>query len=178
MRKMHIDPQILEWAAGGLFVCFYAYKRYNTSPHNIISENRTSTTFFRFLIFLILYLLTLLVIYWLFGSFLLTSPELIAKLSPFFGGAAQGVVTEGTDGDRSPIYGPILAALMLTTLLPTLPKLQLFDRWLLGIFWGLGHIPGQAFWQSEKLRRAPMTFSRRRKKEITIKAKYFEIPEE
>ena len=175
---MEIDPQTAEWIAGSVFIGLYGYKRYNTSRFAGISENRNSTTFLRFSFYYLCYLLTLLAIYWVFGSFLQTSPEVVARLWPVFGGP-NSAVSPGIDAtDLGHLTGPIVSALMLTTLLPSLPILQSFDLWLLKRFWDLGRIPNHVLRQSDKLGRAPLTIRPGANDEIIGRAERYKIPRE
>lgn len=176
--SVDIDPLTAEWIAGAVFIALYAYKRYNTSRFTGIAQNRGSTTFLRFSGFFLCYLLTLLTIYWLFGSLLQTSPEIFARLSPLFGGAGTLVSPGPSGGDLAHLTGPIVSALMLTMLLPTLPLLKSFDDWLVQKFWGLGQIPHYVLRQSKKLRRAPLTIRPGRRNEIIAEADKFRIPHE
>lgn len=175
---MDIDPQKMEWLAGALFIGFYAYKRYNTSRYTGIVENRSSTTFVRFAGFFGLYLLILFLIYWFLGSFVQTAPDVFARLWPLLTGTAQPMPPELAGEAVTRLTGPIVSALMLTTLLPSLPLLKSFDRWLLEKFWDLGHIPTYVFRQADKLRRAPLTFSPADRNRIIGNAEKFGIPAE
>lgn len=173
---MIAGAHVLEWVIGALFICFHSYQRYNTAVYPGVVDNRSTTTFSRFSTFFGLYLGTLLVIYWLFGSMLRTSPDVVARLLAMFGGSGQLPLPSTPDNPVAEQFtGPIVAALMLTTLLPGLPVLQTFDRWLLRKFWELGRIPVHVFRQSETLRRSPQSFAPGRRNAIARKAGAFGV---
>lgn len=175
---MEIDPQTAEWIAGSVFIGLYGYKRYNTSRFVGIAENRNSTTFLRFSAYFLCYLLTLLAIYWVFGSLLQTSPEVVARFLPVSGGPSAAVSPGFDARDLAHLTGPIVSALMLTTLLPSLPILQAFDLWLLKRFWDLGRIPNHVLRQSGILERAPLTIRPGIEAEIIGRAERYKIPRE
>ena len=175
--SVDIDPLTAAWLAGAVFRRYNTSRfKYDTTRLTRIAQNRSATTFLRFSIFFLCYLLTLLAIYWLFGSFLQTSPDIFSRLWPAFSGP-NSVVSPGLSGtDLAHLTGPVVAALMLTVLLPTLPLLKSFDDWLVQKFWDLGRIPGNVLHQSKKLHHASLTFSPRRRSEIIARAELFHIP--
>ncbi len=141
---MDTDIRSMEWLAGAVIIVVYAYKRYNTPV-----TNRSSTTFARFSVFFLLYVLTILLLYWLAGSLMETSPELLKRLSA----VAPGILPPQSD-KYSQLTGPIFAALLLTTLMPNVLWLSTIDKRLLRFFWDLGQIPSYIIKQREWLRRA------------------------
>ncbi len=137
---MEIEARTAEWLIGGLFIGFYAYRRFSTP-----STNRSSTTFSRYHFYFAGYLLTLWALYWVVGSMVETSPDLLERLTPLTGVQLDGY---------SQMTGPIIAALILTTLLPNVPILASFDKNLLQFFWDLGRIPGHILKQRDWFKRA------------------------
>jgi hypothetical protein len=57
------------------------------------------------------------------------------------------------------LSAPMLSALFLTTLLPSLPWLSRYDQALLRKFWERGHIPNHVQKMAAAMRRAPFNFS-------------------
>ena len=168
---MPTDPIIWEWLVGTVFIVTYAYRRYNTpgkrynTRHYVdIKEYWGSTTFFRFWGFFLLYALTLFAIYWWFGSLVQTSPELVGL-----------VVPEGIVGGLRELASPIAAALVLTTLVLTLPWLRTADEWLLEKFWNFGNIPKYVYNQSKKLWRGSIDPPQEWRNQIRRRAESFNI---
>ncbi len=162
-----MDSLQLEWLMGAGFIAIYAYRRYNTPV-----SNRSSTTFFRFSAYYLMYLSCLLALYAFVGSVLRTSPELLSYFYQFaLGVPGQVEIPDNIKG----LTGPMVTALALTTLLPNLPLLARFDKKLLISFWDLGHIPGKVIRQGEHLRRSLFNISSAMKKDIRALAKSHQI---
>ncbi|MBE9567230.1 MAG: hypothetical protein IMF14_00950 [Proteobacteria bacterium] len=141
---------LLEWMIGGLFVGVNAYRRYNTP-----SSNRATTTFQNYITFFIFYLITVLSLYVFLGALFDSSPETIGLLY----GAMLGQVNPTLPQEFSGLSAPMLSALFLTTLLPSLPWLSRYDQALLSKFWERGHIPNHVQKMAAAMRRAPFNFS-------------------
>lgn len=153
-----MDTSQIEWLMGAGFIAIYAYRRYNTP-----TSNRSSTTFFRFNAYYLLYLGCLLALYGFVGSVLRTSPELLSYFYQFaLGLPGQVNIPDNIKG----LTGPMVTALALTTLLPNLPLLARLDKKLLITFWDLGHIPGKVIRQGAHLRRSIFNISSAMQRDI------------
>ena len=141
---------LFEWAVGGIFVGVNAYRRFNTP-----STNRATTTFQNFTTFFILYLLSVLTLYVFFGALFDSSPETLGALYGLMTGQLNATVPE----QLSQLSAPMVSALFLTTLLPSLPWFSKYDQALLNKFWDRGHIPTHVLKMAAALRRAPFNFS-------------------
>ena len=141
---------LFEWAVGAIFVGFNAYRRYNTP-----ATNRATTTFQNFTTYFIFYLLSMLTLYVFFGALFDSSPETIGALY----GLMTGQMNASLPSQLSSLSAPMLSALFLTTLLPSLPWLSKFDSALLNKFWERGHIPTHVNKMAAAMRRAPFNFS-------------------
>lgn len=131
---------MFEWLFGGAFVALHACARYCTP-----TTNRYSTTFFQFYFFLIFYVVCLILIYGFFGWILDSNPEILPRVIANM--QQVGIVLPDAVGKAlgdEQLAVPILLALLLTTLLPSIPKLRSFDTWLREHFWRLGNIPDEA----------------------------------
>ncbi len=141
---------LFEWAVGAVFVGFNAYRRYNNP-----TSNRATTTFQNFITYFIFYLLSMLTLYVFFGALFDSSPETIGALY----GLMTGQVNATLPSQLSSLSAPMLSALFLTTLLPSLPWLSRLDTALLNKFWERGHIPTHVNKMAAAMRRAPFNFS-------------------
>ena len=141
---------LLEWAIGALFVGVNAYRRYNTP-----ASNRASTTFQNYTIYFIFYLLSILTLYVFVGAVLDSSPETIGWVYGLFMGQLNTKVPD----QIASLSSPMVSALFLTTLLPSLPWLSRYDQTLLNTFWDRGHIPNHVYKMAASMRRAPFNFS-------------------
>ena len=141
---------LFEWFVGAIFVGVNAYRRYNTP-----SSNRATTTFENFNTFFIFYLITVLSLYVFFGALFDSSPETVGSLY----GLMTGQINASLPGELSKLSAPMLSALFLTTLLPSLPWLSRYDQALLRKFWERGHIPNHVQKMAAVMRRAPFNFS-------------------
>ncbi len=141
---------LFEWLVGAVFVGVNAHRRYSTP-----ASNRATTTFQNFNTFFLLYLATTLIAYVSFGALFDSSPETVGALY----GLMTGQITASLPGEFSKLSAPMLSALFLTTLLPSLPWLSRYDKALLQTFWELGHIPNHVQKMAAVMRRAPFNFS-------------------
>lgn len=141
---------LVEWGVGGIFVGVNAYRRYNTP-----TSNRETTTFQNYCTYFFFYLATILTLYVFIGALLDSSPETI--------GAIYGLMTNQPNTAPPPgitdLSAPMVSALFLTTLLPSLPILSRYDKALLNIFWDRGHIPNHVQKMAASMRRAAFSFS-------------------
>jgi hypothetical protein len=164
---MSIDSNLVEWIVGGFFVSVYAYGRYNTPP-----ENRSTTTYALYSVVFILYVLTLWIIYWLFGIVIESSPKSVAAIMTFLG--ATGFLFPA---ELKSLTGPIVAALVLSAFLPSFPWIKNFDQALLQRFWDLGQIPGNSISLANKMRRAPYVVPQHVKQDVEAKCRSLNIAE-
>ncbi len=150
-----------EWFLGGLFIAIHAYSRYSTPK-----ANRYTTTYFQFYTFLGLYVGTLIVIYVIVGVFLKTNEEFVSKLLgllPMFGVviAPETLTTLGKG-----VEVPILVALGLTVLLPSIPGLAKFDGAIRDKIWFWGNIPFEARQLAIRMLRTPYLFTEEMKAQV------------
>jgi hypothetical protein len=129
-----------EWVIGGLLVLIYAHGRFNTP-----SSNRSSTTTAQYYGSALSYYFFLGFLFVLLGGGLGASPEILSFL--MHGGAIE-------NDEIFSLPGPLLAALLLTTLLPNLPLLSKLDEWSKKLFQDMGNIPWEARRLRGKLRRS------------------------
>lgn len=130
-----------EWSIGFFLIFVYAQGRFNTPR-----SNRSSTTNARYYVAALSYLFSLGLLFILLGGGLSASPELLTLFAGGVGGLPEE--TQRLAG------GPLLAALILTALLPNFPVLSEVDGWLRGSFQRLGNIPWEAIRLSGKMRRS------------------------
>lgn len=130
---------MFEWLFGGAFVALHACARYCTP-----FANRYSTTFFQFYFFLVFYVVSLILIYGFVGWVLHSNPELLPAILRYLTLFDVPIPADVSDAVTKGLTVPILLALLLTTLLPSIPKLKAFDAWLRAHFWRLGNIPEEA----------------------------------
>jgi len=157
---------LFEWAVGGAFVGVNAYRRYNTPI-----SNRSSTTFQNFITFFIFYLISVLVIYVFIGAIFDGSPEAIGAIYGFMSGQMDPTLPE----ELANLSAPMVSALFLTILLPSLPWLSRYDRILLNNFWDRGHIPNHVHKMATAMRRAPYNFSPGQVKQLRDQCMSLEI---
>ncbi len=141
---------LFEWGVGAVFVGVNAYRRYNTPV-----SNRASTTFQNFILYFLLYLSVTLILYIICGAMLDSSPETVGRLYNLMIGQLGTTLPQ----ELSKLSAPMVSALFLTILLPTLPWLSRYDQALLTRFWDLGHIPNHVQNMAAAMRRAPFNFS-------------------
>lgn len=147
-----------EWILGAVFVGFNAYGRYNTP-----SSNRETTTFQHFSLYFFLYLLSVLILYVVFGALFDSSPETV---SIFLTGKLPTGDSPGLPKALDDLSAPLVSALFLSTLLPSIPWLSKYDRALLQFFWDRGHIPNHVYRMAAIMRRAPFNFSPQQRKDL------------
>lgn len=157
---------LIEWCVGGIFVSVNAYRRYNTP-----SSNRASTTFQNFSLYFFFYLLAVLTLYIFFGAVLDSSPETIGWLYALSLGQVGGDVPLAIDK----LSAPMVSALFLTTLLPSLPWLSRYDQALLNNFWDRGNIPNHVYKMAASMRRARFNFSPIQNKHLRKKCQSLNI---
>ncbi|MCL6417239.1 hypothetical protein MIB92_16380 [Aestuariirhabdus sp. Z084] len=148
---------LFEWLVGAIFVGVNAYRRYNTP-----ATNRESTTFQNFSIYFLFYLMSVLTIYVFCGALFDSSPETIGALYGLFTGQLNATLPD----EFAKLSAPMVSALFLTTLLPSLPWLSRYDKALLNAFWDRGHIPYHVQKMAAAMRRAPFNFSPRQSKQL------------
>ncbi len=158
----------IEWGVGALFVLFHAFERYNTP-----ATNRCSTTYAQFVVYGLLYCLTMVLIYLFLAAVLDSSPETIQIMKDFLNISGQGNTLEGIDFVNQ--SKPFISALLVITVFPNLPWLKNFDRWLLQVFWDLGRIPFFVTQQAESLRQSGYIIDPGKRKELEIYAKKYGI---
>ena len=157
---------LIEWSVGGVFVAVNAYRRYNTP-----SSNRASTTFQNFSLYFFFYLLAVLTLYIFFGAVLDSSPETIGWLYSLSLGEVGSNVPLAIDN----LSAPMVSALFLTTLLPSLPWLSRYDQALLNTFWDRGNIPNHVYKMAASMRRARFNFSPIQNKQLRKNCKDLNI---
>lgn len=157
---------LVEWGVGGIFVGVNAYRRYNTP-----TSNRESTTFNSFCTYFFFYLLTVLVLYVFLGALLDSSPETIGAIYGLMTGQPNTSLPNGL----SSLSAPMVSALFITTLLPSLSFFSRFDKALLNAFWDRGHIPYHAQTMAAAMRRAHFNFSPRQIKQLRFRCETLEL---
>lgn len=120
--------ELYEWIVGGLLVILYAHGRFHTPKTNL-----GSTTLFRYYSAATLYYGATLLLFVFLSAIAASSPQLFGALQ--LGGA------ESVPGSLKGLTSPIMAALLMTALLPNFPILSEIDRWMLKLFRDLGNIP-------------------------------------
>jgi hypothetical protein len=118
--------------AGGVYVmllcigmvALYAFNRYNTPATNI-----TTTTRSLFYLTGCCYVVSSLALFFLLSE---------VVLKP---GVLQVMGLDGGEKLAAELSAPLLAAIILTTLLPSTPWVNTFDQWLLKVFQDWGRIP-------------------------------------
>ena len=140
----------VELVLGALFVFFHARARFNDPIHS-----RSTTTVVRYYTAAVSYYVLALGLY----VFLTFFPEFVQTVLGF-----TNTVHAATGGDATEklplntFYGlstPLVAALVLTVLLPRLPVLSVADDWIRKYFQHLAAIPHEARRLSAELRKSP-----------------------
>jgi hypothetical protein len=116
------------WAFAVLLVIVFAHSRFNTP-----SNSRYSTTIGQFYFAEIAYVTCNLLLLVLMSGLVHASPEVLKLLA----GGDPTQIPEGIEG----ISAPLVAALVMTTLLPHSPVISQIDKFLLDRFRALGNIP-------------------------------------
>jgi hypothetical protein len=112
-----------DWILSAIFVCVFARSRFHTP-----SEYVASTTVWRFRIAAWLYYAAMLMIFLLL-AFVISNDNGMININAIFG------------TDLRDMSAPLVAALLLTTLMPNIPLLSALDEWLLTFFRDIGKIP-------------------------------------
>jgi len=158
----------IEWGVGALFVLFHAFERYNTP-----ATNRCSTTYAQFVVYGLLYCLTMVLIYLFLAAVLSSSPETIQIIRKFLNISGQGNGSDGIDFVNQ--SKPFISALLVITVFPNAPWLKNLDKWLLQVFWDLGRIPFFVTQQAESLRQSGYIIDPGKRQELKIYAKKYGI---
>ena len=142
---LHIDASYL---VACLLVGFYAWSRFNT-PSSI----RSQTSQFQYFTSCATYVMSsmglLILLAWVLGR----NPDVLGLL--------HTGSSESLSGDLKSLVAALVAALMLTTLLPSFPVLRDFDAKLLKFFHKMGAIPFGAVRWAQRLDAAAFTISER-----------------
>ena len=158
----------IEWGVGALFVILHAFDRYNTP-----STNRCTTTFAQFVIYGLLYCLSMALIYLFLAAVLDSSPETIQIVRKFLNVSGQGNTLDGINFVNQ--SKPFISALLVITVLPNTPWIKNFDKWLLQLFWDFGRIPYFVTQQAESLRQAGYIIDPGKRRDLEIYAKKYGI---
>jgi hypothetical protein len=143
----------IEWLIGLVLIVIFAQSRFNTPK-----SNRSSTTVYRYYFAFFCYCLSLCLLYLLLGGGISASPVLYDLLTK----GAEG----GAENNALLAGGPLLSALILTSLLPNFPVLSKIDDWLRVTFQDIGHIPKEARELSGNMRRSNFAVPERQRDEI------------
>lgn len=127
-----------------LLVAFYAWSRFNT-PKAV----RSQTSRFQYLASCMAYVLSCAGLWVGITLAIHQNPQWLAVLHP--------EPTDGTNFDA--LEAPLVAALMLTTLLPSVPMLHEIDGKILAFFHRMGEIPIGAVRWAQKIEEAPFDIS-------------------
>lgn len=128
---------LANWIVGGCLVFLYAHGRFHTPKTNV-----GSTTLFHFHCAACLYYGAQVVLFCFLSVVLSNTPEILDAMN-----------LAGTfDADKIKGFSsPILAALLMTALLPNVPLLSKVDAWMLELFQDLGKIPREVRWWRDHL---------------------------
>ena len=144
-----IHEQIL----GGLFVLVFAFRRFNTPR-----TNRSSTTAARYYTAITFYCLFGLALYALLVGF----PNLLHQVL----GVELGMSNTPLPGFATHLSSPLLVALLLTVLLPSLPIVSSVDDWIRTSFLALASIPLEVQILTAQLQRARFHLSKRAQEDV------------
>jgi hypothetical protein len=139
-REIHMSTINFDWTLGLAMVLTYAVGRFNTP-----NTNRSSTTVARFWFALLSYCVGVFFLYLLLAGVVTNSPDIVKAL---------GIGGEAVTDEISHASGPLLAALILTVLLPNFPVISRIDQGLLKFFQDMGNIPLEVRLLSTQLRKA------------------------
>jgi hypothetical protein len=131
----------VDWLAAMLLVAYFAHARFNTP-----SKNRSSTTQAQFQFAQIAYILSAIALFGFLAVLLASSPNIVRAL---FAGAEPPAYLTG-------LSSPLLAGLIMTTLLPKVPGLSQIDAGLLKKFQDMGNIPVAVHQLAGKLAARPL----------------------
>ena len=138
---MEHDPVAV--GLGTVFVVVNSMVRFNTP-----STNRSSTTAVRYFISLFLYCTVAV------ATYLIVVEGSAHTLESLIATAPPGVLKDtALKNFADPGAGPLVAALLLTVLLPNIPLLSLIDRWIFTQFQAIAAIPFEVRRLSAELRR-------------------------
>ena len=140
----------LEWLLGLVIVLVYAHGRFSTPQ-----TNRASTTAARYYFAAIGYSVSTVLLYVLLSGAL--APEVLMAL---------GVGGSGLPEKINEVSGPLLAALLMTVLLPNAPVLSRIDEWMLRFFRELGNIPFEVRVLAARLRKTEHSAPPARREEV------------
>ena len=124
-----MNGTLWQWAMGLLVVVIYGAQRFDSPEHL-----RATTTFFRYFFAKLFYVASVVFLFVLIAG-ALTDPASVYLL------LSGGTLPDGVAKDVHKLPGPLLSALFLTALLPSLPVLKTVDAWLKFQFQRFGNIP-------------------------------------
>lgn len=133
---------IADWGIGGVLVLVYGYGRFHT-PKSVVG----STTLYRYYQAAILYLAAQLLLFAALSVVVASSPQLLAAMQIDVADIKEKIGAVST---------PIMAALLMTTLLPNFPVLSQLDTKLLLLFQELGRIPLEVLVWRDRLARSQL----------------------
>ncbi len=142
---LHVDAS---YFVASVLVAFYAASRFNT-PRTV----RTQTSRFQYFGSCAIYLVS--------GQGLLMLVTWLLEQNPAWFGVLHFGSSESVPDKLNGLDAPLVAALMLTTLLPSFPVLRDFDRAMLRFFHKMGAIPFGAVGWVKRMDRAQFTISDR-----------------
>jgi hypothetical protein len=117
----------VQWAFGALVVLLYAWDRFRKPV-----PTRSTTTFWRYWSAGVGYVVAMLALFVLLGGGIVSFD--IQALAPVIGQIPDNI---------SALPGPLLSALVLTSLLPHMPVLARIDDAIKQWFWDVGNIPSE-----------------------------------
>lgn len=141
--------------SGGL-VAIFGWSRFNTPK-----TNRASTTLAQFYLTGFAYVASCLVLYLLVSRLIAENPSTLSFLGFEAGGSSE----------VASLSAPLLSALLMTTLLPSVPILQRIDRWLLEFFQRLGSIPQEVKRLSNQILSAELALTSRGQQALPARAR-------
>jgi hypothetical protein len=147
----------VEWIIGGVLVILYAHGRFHT-PKTIVG----STTLFRYYTAAGLYHAASLLLFVFLSAIASSSPQIFGALQ--LGGA------ESIPGSLKGLTSPIMAALLMTALLPNFPILSRIDAALLRMFQDLGNIPLEVRQWRDRLARAELRIPETARRALAARA--------
>lgn len=150
LAGLNMDPSEI---IAALVVCLYARNRFNTPK-----TARSQTSQVQYFLSCIAYIASCFGLFMLLTWAVAKSPNTLDFLS--YGDKAHAL------NDFSGLDAALIAALVLTTLLPTFPLLRDIDAWLLRFFHKLGYIPINAVRWAQRMKEAELRISPERMDEI------------
>jgi hypothetical protein len=140
---LHVDAS---YVVACLLVCFYAWSRFNT-PSTIRSQTSQFQYFGSCATYVVSSLGLLTLLAWVLGR------------NPHFLGLLHAGSSASIPDDVNSLDAALVAALMLTTLLPSFPVLRDFDTKMLNLFHKMGAIPFGAVRWAQRLDAATFTIT-------------------